>query len=60
MRDVNRIEIVLDRIKELWKKYPDLRLGQLISNVIRDPALYYIEDEDLVDLIETFYKRVEQ
>lgn len=55
MRDPDRIDKVLNRIKEIWKKFPDLRLGQLILNVIQDPALYYIEDADLAELLEKFY-----
>jgi len=55
MRDPTRIDKILDRIKELWKKFPDLRLGQLILNVIQDPALYYIEDADLAESLEIFY-----
>lgn len=58
MRDINRIDLILDRLKTLWKKYPDLRLGQLILNVINDPALYYIEDEELIDLLEEFYSNI--
>lgn len=55
MRDVSRIPEILKRLEELWKKYPDLRLGQLISNVIQDPALYYVEDEQLIDYLEQYY-----
>lgn len=58
MRDVNRIDVILNEIKNIWKKYPDLRLGQLICNVIRDPALYYIEDEDLIKELKELYKNV--
>lgn len=55
MRDPNRIEVVLKEISDLWHKYPDLRLGQLICNVIQDPALYYVEDKDLVEKLKKFY-----
>ena len=58
MRDVNRIDVILNEIKNIWKKYPDLRLGQLICNVICDPALYYIEDEKLIEVLKEFYKDV--
>jgi len=59
MRDANRINTVLSGLKDIWEKYPDLRLGQLICNVVRDPALYYIEDEDLVKALKEFYENVE-
>lgn len=58
MRDINRIDLILDRLKTLWKKHPDLRLGQLILNVLQDPALYYVEDEELVELLEKFYNNI--
>lgn len=58
MRDVNRIDLILDRLKTLWKKYPDLRLGQLILNVLQDPVLYYVEDEELIEALEKAYESI--
>ena len=55
MRDINRIDEILNDIKNIWEKYPNLRLGQLICNVIRDPALYYIEDKELIEALKEFY-----
>lgn len=55
MRDINRIDKILNEINDIWKQFPDLRLGQLISNVVRDPSLYYIEDDDLVAVLKKFY-----
>ena len=60
MRDIKRIDKILNRIGELWKNYPDLRLGQIIVNSINvskkdlDQSLFYIEDEQLFDKIEEF------
>jgi len=56
MRDPKRIPEVLDEIKKAWERYPDLRLGQLIENIVgRSPyPLFYIEDEDLVKRIRKF------
>lgn len=54
MRDPNRIPHILDKIKKLWEKNPDLRLGQLIINATGiDP--YYIEDDALVQALEALY-----
>lgn len=58
MRDVNRIDLILDRLKTLWKKYPDLRLGQLILNVLQAPVLYYVEDEELIEILEKTYESI--
>ena len=55
MRDIKRINKVLKRIETIWLQYPDLRLGQLLLNVARDPYLYYVEDEDLAQILEDFY-----
>ena len=55
MRDPKRINKVLAAIGEVWEKNPDLRLGQLLSNVYRDPSLYYIEDDKLVEEIKKYY-----
>jgi uncharacterized protein YihD (DUF1040 family) len=59
MRDINRIDRILAKLGEVWKKYPQLRLGQLILNVINEPTLYYIEDQDLIDSIIDYYKKLE-
>ena len=35
MRDINRIRPLLEQIESIWKKYPDLRLTQLLDWVIK-------------------------
>lgn len=55
MRDPKRIDHILNRLKQVWETHPDLRLGQLILNVVEDPTLYYIEDDDLIDRLEQTY-----
>ena len=55
MRDPNRIPVILDELKEYWIRYPDLRLGQIISNfgsyagLGNDP--FFMEDDVLLRLI---------
>lgn len=56
MRDVNRIDKILEQIGRVWKQYPDLRLGQLLLNVLGDPMLYYAEDDEIVMALRDFYK----
>lgn len=57
MRDINRIEPMLEVIKNIWEQNPDLRLGQLFANLPMDiNRLYFIEDEDLIALIKRFYE----
>lgn len=58
MRDPKRIKPILNKLEEYWIKNPDLRLGQIIANCVReydgrlncDP--FYIEDEDLIAGLE--------
>lgn len=64
MRDPKRITDAMSTLSKIWKKYPDLRLGQLMSNALHmgpnlDPAnLFYIEDEKLIEMIKMFDKKV--
>jgi len=58
VRDPKRINIVLDVIRGIWNKYPDLRLTQLIINAvhpIEDP--FYIEDDILIEKLKKYPKK---
>ena len=55
MRDPNRIEPMLQLIRDIWYKAPDLRLTQLIMNALNmnlDP--YYVEDDELKKALEKY------
>ena len=57
MRNPKRIDPILELIKEIWHKYPDLRLTQLIMNALKiagDP--YYIEDDKLQKALKKYKK----
>lgn len=60
MRDPKRISKVIKELEEFWKYNPDLRLGQLISNLnyeitgTNDP--FYIEDDKLLDVLVCYNK----
>ncbi len=56
-RDPERITTMLAKIEEIWKKAPQLRLGQLIGNCAgEDIKLYYMEDDVLLEKLEAMYK----
>lgn len=59
MRDINRIDIFCDKLKEYWKEVPDWRFGQLIVNVFstisRDP--FFIEEDKMTEYFETFFQK---
>ena len=61
MRDPKRIPQFLKRLEKVWKKHPDMRLGQLLGNAYHSPIpgdteQYYAEDEVLLGKLETYYK----
>ena len=56
MRDPKRIDVILTALSNIWHKYPDMRLGQLIGNVLEGPSLYYVEDDGLVNALKDAYE----
>ena len=59
MRDINRIDIYMNRLGEAWKLYPDFRFGQMIMNVFPKMIelsggkdLFYMEDEQFFNCFE--------
>ena len=60
MRDPNRIDTILHDIGVIWHKYPDMRLGQLIGNVLEGAALYYVEDTGLVSALKDSYENTRE
>ena len=59
MRDINRIAVYMERLKEQWERVPDWRFGQFMVNIL-GPAmvkancedLFMIEDEELFKAIQ--------
>lgn len=43
-RDIERIDRMVKTLREVWHKYPDLRLGQLVHN-----APYFEADGNIVN-----------
>ena len=56
MRDPKRIDVILQEIGAIWHKYPDMRLGQLIGNVLEGVGLYYVEDDGLINALKDAYE----
>ena len=52
MRNPDRIEPILNELKNLWLKYPDLRLGQLVCLGGLDHDPFYVEDSELIEKIK--------
>lgn len=64
MTDPKKIDSVIEVIANVWKKYPNLRLGQLLSNAVHIGMdndlidLFYIEDDKLIEMIRKFDKSI--
>ena len=60
-RNPARIDPTLEKIGEIWKKSPQLRLGQLLGNCIRTAIqFYYMEDDVLLERLEAMYKEIDK
>lgn len=55
-RPKERVERMLNAIQELWQRFPDWRLGQLLVNVSQrfEANPYYVEDSLLEEALEQF------
>jgi hypothetical protein len=69
MRDSNRIPVIMGKIEQIWKQYPDMRFGQLVFNLYaayaQDVGVHqtfhpkwfnytYIEDDGFLNWLNTF------
>lgn len=58
MRDVERIDRILNLLKEVWRENPDLRLIQLLINLFpKDKDLFYIEDKEIEKSLFIFLEK---
>lgn len=55
-REISRIEPMLDEFRKLWEKYPDLRFGQLVCNIVLENQLFYVEDDIMLERIQDWEK----
>jgi hypothetical protein len=68
MRDPERIDRILEKIRIHWKKHPDQRFWQILFNAnrylydedmkVNDP--YYIEDDKLEEVLTDYFNKVDQ
>lgn len=63
MRDKDRINIILLKLKRIWEENPDLRFGQLISNIYSELGYsdpFYVEDTELDNYLDEAIKLSEK
>ena len=56
MRNPERIRPLCERLADAWMKLPDLRLGQLLVDSLGGKDPFYIDDEDLIRMLERFVR----
>ncbi len=60
-RDPARIDPTLEKIGEIWKRSPQLRLGQLLGNCVQSEIkFYYMEDDVLLEKLEAMYREIDK
>jgi len=60
MRDPERIDRILDKVRKIWKQHPELRLMQLLGNCFEGADHYYKEDEVLEPLLDSTYSKKQE
>lgn len=62
MRNPNRIDTFVEKVRDAWKEFPDWRFGQFMLNVLGDMQgrarydLFFMEDEDFFKLFDEVIK----
>ena len=62
MRNPNRIDNFIEKVRDAWKEVPDWRFGQFMLNVLGDMQakaeydLFFMEDEDFFKLFDEVMK----
>lgn len=62
MRDPKRIDEFMNVLTELWKKFPDWRFGQMITNFFgfvnseTNADIFYIEDDKMLELLKEYFQ----
>lgn len=54
IRKRGRISPVIRKLEEVWREHPDLRLGQLLIDCAGDKDLFYLEDDELLEVMGRF------
>lgn len=49
MRDPARIDRILEKLRAYWKKYPDMRLGQIVENATPEGEDVFNVEDDVVE-----------
>lgn len=56
MRDIDRINGIMQEFEKGWKLVPDWRLGQFILNFLDyvNKDIFYMEDDEFLEYLENY------
>ena len=54
-RDTLYMENILKRLKKIWRAFPDMTLGQILTTCANYSQIYYLSDDELLKLVENRY-----
>ena len=62
MRDIKRIDLLLEKFEELWKMYPDMRFFQLLGMIDFNYKgdLFYLEDDKFIQALANTIEKYHQ
>ena len=61
MRDPKRIRPFLEKLAEGWERYPDLRFGQLVMDIVPDSdRLWNCEEAEFLRRLDSFVAGIEE
>ena len=49
MRDPERIDVIIEKLRAVWKKNPDLRITQLLWALARSNYTFFYVEDDFVE-----------
>jgi len=55
-RDPERIPRILEKVRQYWNTYPDLRFTQLAFGITLKGDPFYVEDEEVEKRLDSFIK----
>lgn len=58
MRNPGRIKIICEQLTSIWQELPDWRLAQLMSNILATRDCFYMEDDEFIDYIKNYIKKI--
>lgn len=56
MKDINRIDIIINKLQTIWKKNPDMRFFQLLNAIWfnSNKDWFYLEDNVLEEQLNKY------